>query len=123
VWERDVHHVKLPVRDVERSRDWYCRVLRLVPDIDFVEEGQLMGVALRAPGSDPEIALRREPERAAALAGFNPVALADRSRAELEEQQFDHGPITNGHLGWVPGFHDPDGIEIRPYTLEPPHQP
>ncbi|GAC1408601.1 MAG: VOC family protein [Chloroflexota bacterium] len=124
-----VHHVKLPVRNVEVSRDWYCRVLGLISEIDFVEDGQLMGVALRIPNSDLWIALRREPERAAALAGFDPVALAVRTKAELEawvtrldEHHVEHSPIVNGHVGWVLGLRDPDRIEIRLYTLErPPH--
>ena len=40
------HHVKLPVTDVARSRDWFCRVLGFEPEIDFVEDGVLMGVGL-----------------------------------------------------------------------------
>jgi hypothetical protein len=30
-----------------------------------------------------------------------------------------HGGIVTGHAGWViAGSHDPDGIEVRLYTLE-----
>jgi len=122
-----VHHVKLPVRDPAVSRDFYCRVLGFEEEISFHEEGVLMGVALVDPRSGLRYAVRREPERAAALAGFDPVALAVSTRSELDawvahldEQGVDHGPIMNGHIGWVVGFHDPDGIEVRLYTLERP---
>jgi catechol 2,3-dioxygenase-like lactoylglutathione lyase family enzyme len=68
------HHVKLPVSNVERSRAWYQRVLDLVPHIDFVEDGVLMGVAMSSPDGSLELALRQDSVRAKALAGFDPVA-------------------------------------------------
>ena len=122
-----VHHVKIPVRDPAASRDFYRRVLGLEEEISFHEEGVLMGVALVDPRSGVRYAVRREPERADALRGFDPVALAVTTRSELEawvahldEHGVEHGPIMNGHIGWVVGFHDPDGIEVRLYTLERP---
>ena len=122
-----IHHVKLPVADPGASRDWYCRVLGFEQEIEFVEEGRLMGVALIDPASSLRFAVRRDPERAAALGHFDPVALAVTTRAELEtwvprldELGVRHTPIINGHIGWVLGFWDPDGIEIRLYTLERP---
>ena len=122
-----VHHVKLPVRDPAVSRDFYCRLLGFEEEIAFQEDGVLMGVALIDPQSGLRYAVRRDPERAAVLAGFDPVALAVTSRAQLDawvtrldDHGIEHGPIMNGHIGWVVGFHDPDGIEVRLYTLEPP---
>jgi hypothetical protein len=32
----------------------------------------------------------------------------------------EHGPVINGQIGWIVGFRDPDGIEVRLYTLEAP---
>lgn len=122
-----VHHVKLPVRDPAVSRDWYLRVLGFEQEIEFVEDGMLMGVALHDPGRGVRFAVRRAPERAAALSGFDPVALAVTTRAELDAwvehldaEGIDHSPVMNGHIGWVVGFSDPDGIEVRLYTLEAP---
>jgi catechol 2,3-dioxygenase-like lactoylglutathione lyase family enzyme len=123
---RGFHHVKVPVGDVARSRDWYCRVLGLAVDLEFVEDGVLMGVALRDDGRTLSIAVRQDPERAATLAGFDPVALGVPTREDLVawQQRFDdlgepHGGIVQGHQGWVlVGLHDPDGIEVRLYTLE-----
>lgn len=122
-----VHHVKLPVRDPGISRDWYVRVLGFEQEIEFVEEGVLMGVALHDPHSGVRFAVRKAPERAESWEGFDPVALAVSTRAELDAwvnhldvEGIEHGPVMNGHIGWVVGFHDPDGIEVRFYTLEAP---
>jgi catechol 2,3-dioxygenase-like lactoylglutathione lyase family enzyme len=69
------HHVKLPVSNVERSRAWYQLVLDLVPHIDFVEGGVLMGVPMRSADGSLVLALRGDSVRAAALAGFDAFAL------------------------------------------------
>ena len=120
-----VHHVKLPVSDVARSRDWYQRVLGFEPVMDFVEAGELMGVALRRDDCPVQLALRRDPDRASALAGFDALALLvptrDLVRAwrdELDEAGVPHGGLVTGHRGGsvLVGLHDPDGIEIRLYA-------
>lgn len=118
-----IHHVKLPVSDVTRSSAWYARVLGFEPMIEFVENGQLMGQALRQNGC--QLALRRDPDRAAALSGFDPLALLVPSRdavhawkAELDRIGEAHGGVVTGHDGGavLVGLHDPDGIEIRLYA-------
>jgi catechol 2,3-dioxygenase-like lactoylglutathione lyase family enzyme len=117
------HHVKLPVSDVPASRDWYARVLGLTAHIDFVEDGELMGVAMRDPDGSMDLALRRDPARAAALAGFDALALLvptadalDRWQRHLADLGEPHGGIVTGHAGRVlVGLHDPDGIEVRLY--------
>jgi catechol 2,3-dioxygenase-like lactoylglutathione lyase family enzyme len=118
------HHVKVPVSDVERSRDWYERVLGLQRDLEFVENGELMGVTLRDAGGTVCVGLRREPERAAALKGFAPVSLNAATRGaldawcrRLERLGESHGGVHPAYYGHVlVGLHDPDGIEIRIYT-------
>jgi catechol-2,3-dioxygenase len=72
------------------------------------------------------IALRYEPERAAALSGFDPVAIGVPTRRDLDEwrRRLDdlgraHGGVVQGHQGWaLIGLTDPDGLEIRLYTLQ-----
>ncbi|MFI7705536.1 VOC family protein [Nonomuraea sp. NPDC049480] len=121
------HHVKLPVTEVERSRDWYERVLGLRLFIEFVEDGKLMGVALRDANNTVDVALRQDPVRAAAMAGFDPMALCVPTLRDLKawQQRLDdlaepHGGIVAGHAGQVlVGLHDPDGIEIRFYHPAP----
>jgi hypothetical protein len=86
-----------------------------------------MGVAMSDPGDTIGLALRLAPERAAALAGFDPVAIGVPTSAEvaawrdrLDELGMAHGGIVTGHLGAsvLLGLHDPDGIEIRLYALD-----
>lgn len=119
------HHVKLPVSDVVRSRDWYQRVLGFEVVIEFVENDVLMGVALADAAQSLSIALRHDPARAAALSGFDAVALGVPSRAEvkqwcvrLDDLDGAHGGVVTGHKGGsvLVGVHDPDGIEIRLYA-------
>jgi catechol 2,3-dioxygenase-like lactoylglutathione lyase family enzyme len=117
------HHVKVPVSDIHRSLKWYERVLGLRVQLEFIEEGVLKGVALADPGQTVALALRHDPERAAGIAGFDPVALCVPGLDGLQawQQQLDdlgepHGGIVAGHAGSViAGLHDPDGIEIRLY--------
>src|SRR5690349_21470720 len=119
------HHVKLPVADLSRSRDWYTAVLGLRVEIEFVEEGSLRGLALTDASGRLRLALRLDPVRAAALAGFDPVALQVPDRADVEawRRRLDdlgrpHGGLVTGHKGGAVliGLHDPDGIEIRLYA-------
>jgi catechol 2,3-dioxygenase-like lactoylglutathione lyase family enzyme len=123
---KGIHHVKLPVADPGRSRDWYVRTLGLEVEFEVVEEGQLRGVVLRDPSGSVCLAVRHAPERASALDGFDPLALAVGTRDDLAgwQEHLDglgepHGDVVAGKEGWVlVGLHDPDGIEVRLYTLE-----
>ena len=120
-----IHHVKIPVSDVGASIEWYVRVLGLEVAIEFIEDGELRGVALNAPHSNTSIALRHDAERAATLSGFDLVALGVPTRDGVRAwaNHFDHigqphGGIVTGHHGGavLVGLHDPDGIEIRLYA-------
>ncbi len=120
-----VHHLKLPVSDVRRSVEWYERVLGFELLIDFVEDGELRGVALQREDLPTSIALRLDPARARALSGFDAVALlvptheeVGRWEAALDRIGEPHGGVITGHRGGLVlvGLHDPDGIEIRLYA-------
>jgi catechol 2,3-dioxygenase-like lactoylglutathione lyase family enzyme len=119
-----LHHVKLPVTDVERSRDWYATAFGFQPDLEFREEGRLCGAALRHPDGDLSLALREDPTRAAALAGFDTVCLAVGTRADLDEllERLDrlgvaHGRPFPGRRGDTVDVPDPDGHLVRVHTL------
>jgi catechol 2,3-dioxygenase-like lactoylglutathione lyase family enzyme len=119
-----LHHVKLPVTDVERSREWYRRAFDFTCEVEFHEEERLCGVGLRHPASELRLALRRDAHRAAALAGFDTVCLAVGTRVDLDEllarlytRGVDHGQPVVGHRGTAVDVPDPDGHLVRLHTL------
>jgi hypothetical protein len=70
------------------------------------------------------VALRVQEKAAAGLAGFDPVcfSIADRAAAEawiarLDELGVEHPPLIEATLGWMVRVSDPDGTEIRLYSL------
>lgn len=121
-----VHHLKLPVSDLERSFAWYQRTLGYERTIEFIEKGTLMGIGMNHPGGGPHLALRLDPDRARAAAGFDYFSIGVPDRASLEDlaERLDTlGERTAGvhfaSIGWIlPDLHDPDGHEVRFYTVE-----
>lgn len=85
-----VHHVKIPVTDLARSRDWYGRVFGFRVTWEFPdEEGVARGVAGEVPGfGDTILALRENPQAARGSKGFDPVgfAVADRADSRLRTE-------------------------------------
>jgi catechol 2,3-dioxygenase-like lactoylglutathione lyase family enzyme len=122
-----IHHVKLPVSDVKASSDWYRRVLGFSHEMDFVEDGRVMGVSLQVPNGGIRLALRQAPERVAALSGFDPIAWAVETKDDLEawaihldREGVQHTQIIQATIGWIISFIDPDGRDIKLYTLQRP---
>jgi catechol 2,3-dioxygenase-like lactoylglutathione lyase family enzyme len=121
-----LHHVKIPVSDMARSRAFYERVLELEPLSEFrdAEDGVVRGVVYRAKG-DLMVSLREQPTAAAGLRGYDPFAIMLRGRADIEHwvARLDrlgvaHEPIVEATIGLMLSFPDPDGIELRFYTLD-----
>ena len=129
-----IHHVKLPVRDLARSRAWYESRLGYQTEAEFVEQGKLMGIAMRHPNGGPEFALRLDPARAEAAAGFDYFAIGVPSKEAMEDLAArltslgeQHAGVHYATIGWIlPLLHDPDGHEVRFYTTvhhsEPPSE-
>jgi len=121
-----VHHVKLPVTDLARSREWYQSRLGYQVQIEFVEQGKLMGYGLAHPNGGPMLGLRLSPERARAAAGFDYFAIGVPGKEAIDELAARLSALGEGHagvhwatIGWIlPALHDPDGHEVRFYTLE-----
>lgn len=121
-----VHHLKLPVSELRRSLDWYRTRLGYEVEIEFVEQGTLMGYALRHPAGGPMLGLRLDPERAAASAGFDyfSIGVPDKPAIEALAARLTalgetHPGVHFASIGWVlPHLHDPDGHEIRFYTTQ-----
>ena len=127
-----IHHLKLPVSDLARSLEWYRSRLGYQVQVEFVEQGTLMGVVMRHPNGGPEFGLRLDPARAQAAAGFDYFAIGVPSReaiANLADRLTalgeSHAGVHFATIGWIlPELHDPDGHEVRFYTTahhsEPP---
>jgi catechol 2,3-dioxygenase-like lactoylglutathione lyase family enzyme len=121
-----VHHLKLPVSDLARSIEWYRSRLGYAVEIEFVEQGTLMGVALSHPGGGPELGLRLDPDRARVAAGFDYFAIGvpdkpamDRLAERLDALGQAHAGVHQASLGWIlPEVPDPDGHALRFYTIQ-----
>jgi catechol 2,3-dioxygenase-like lactoylglutathione lyase family enzyme len=121
-----IHHLKLPVTDLSRSCEWYFSRLGYQVQMEFVEQGRLMGVALTHPNGGPPLGLRLDPERAQAAAGFDYFSIGvpgkdaiDRLAAGLTRLGESHAGVHRASIGWIlPELHDPDGHEVRFYTIQ-----
>jgi catechol 2,3-dioxygenase-like lactoylglutathione lyase family enzyme len=119
-----LHHVKLPVSDVERSVEWYGRAFDFTRAWESRDDGELRGAALLHPESGLQLALRRDPERAATLAGFDALCLAVGTRRDLDavldrldERGVDHGSPFAGRGGDAVDVPDLDGHLVRLHAL------
>ena len=121
-----IHHLKLPVTDLARSLEWYRSRLGYDVQAEFVEQGTLMGYALAHPAGGPNLALRLDPDRARAAAGFDYFAIGVPDKAaiddlarKLDELGQPHAGVHRASLGWIlPEVPDPDGHALRFYTME-----
>jgi catechol 2,3-dioxygenase-like lactoylglutathione lyase family enzyme len=121
-----VHHLKLPVTDLARSLEWYRGRMGYDVELEFVEQGVLMGYAMAHPNGGPRLALRLDPERARAAAGFDYFCFAVPGKAAIDDLAGRLTTLGEAHagvhwasIGWIlPALRDPDGHEIRFYTIE-----
>jgi quinol monooxygenase YgiN/catechol 2,3-dioxygenase-like lactoylglutathione lyase family enzyme len=121
-----IHHLQLPVSDLDRSAAWYGEVLgaRRRDEVDHKpSDGPLFALGLAVPGLGVGLELRLNPTATAGMAGCGPLALAVDDRAGLEPwvEHLDsigveHSPILVGIIGWVLVVPDPDGLKLRFYT-------
>jgi catechol 2,3-dioxygenase-like lactoylglutathione lyase family enzyme len=123
---RGIRGVKIPVTDLDRSIEWYREVFGFEIEWEFADaDGVVRGVAGWAGGGAAGLSLRLNPEKARAIAGFDPVNWAVATRADLREWiahldalGIGHSPEIEASIGWLLVFTDPDGLEIHLYTDE-----
>jgi catechol 2,3-dioxygenase-like lactoylglutathione lyase family enzyme len=117
------HHVRVPVASVERSCDWYTRVLGFELLILEEDEDSVTG-ALMVHECGTVVGLHRAPDRAAALRHFPLVGLSvgdiESWSSRLHEMGIDHCEIEDAHLGRCVCVEDPDGIGIELHTVTQP---
>ena len=123
---RGLHHLKLPVSDIDASLDWYRRVLGAAhqPQWDHVnDKGVRFAVIISVPGLEQTIELRWAPKAAKAIAGYDPInfAAADGDFPawveHLDALGVGHSPLFTGQAGQVLIFPDPDGTYLRILSL------
>ena len=121
-----VHHLKLPVSDLRRSQQWYESRLGYRLAEEFHNQGRLSGIGMEHPNGGPGIGFVLDPDRAQAAAGFDYFAIGVPDRASiaalaarLDEYGETHAGVHPATFGWIlPLLHDPDGHEVRFYTIE-----
>ena len=127
-----IHHVTLPVADVERSRQWYARVfgLEMLPaatqQVHGATDAGAEEVTMVHPSVSIEVVLRHDPLRARALAGFDAFSFAvgtiedlDALVERLDAQSVAHGAPTASSTGVHVDVVDPDGLVVQLTTLLP----
>nr|WP_282584215.1 VOC family protein [Lichenifustis flavocetrariae] len=124
-----MHHLKLPVADLERALGFYELVLgaeRLSEaDHHREDDGSLYALILKVPGFGALLELRLNPEQAQGQRGFDPftIAVPDRGTLErwatfLDGLAVPHSPILTAIQAWVMVVEDPEGHRFRLYTRE-----
>ncbi|MFD5828083.1 VOC family protein [Lentzea sp. NPDC060358] len=121
-----IHHLKLPVTDLEESIAWFADALgaRHVERFDHHDEsGALFAVIVLLPGVDVPVELRLAPAAAEAVAGYDPVTFGVSDRAALDSwvEHLDargvpHSPVIAGFIGDLVELSTPDGLALRFYT-------
>lgn len=124
-----IHHIKLPVTDLERSIEWYTTVLgaRRLTRLDHRRpDGTLFAVILDIPGIAGRVELRLDPATAKSLSGYDFLTLTvtDKSTMDswvtrLDSLGVHHSPLIVALVGWLLVVPDPDNLRLRFYTTEP----
>jgi len=124
-----IHHIKLPVTDLERSTEWYSTVLgaRRLTQLDHRRPGgTLFAVILDVPGIAGKVELRLDPATAKSLSGYDFLTLTVANKSTMDEwvTRLDglgvrHSPLIVALVGWLLVVPDPDGLRLRFYTTEP----
>lgn len=125
-----VHHLKRPVSDLDCSPEWHSSRLGYRAVQEFHEDGVLTGVVVEHPQGGPSFALRLDPDRARAAAGFDYFAIGVPDKAAIDEladwltaHGSKHAGVHFATLGWIlPMTHDPDGHEVQVLHRRAPHR-
>ena len=119
-----LHHVNIPVTDLDASVAWYTLVLGYTVERNFLEDGAVVGTALRPRGNGLRIALRLASGGSIVSSYPSLLAFAVPGRAELEdlvahleEMNITHAPLRDATTGSLLELTDPDGWVVRIYTV------
>lgn len=121
-----LHHVRLPVADVEAGRDWLVETFGFRRRLETEDEDGVIAAVLEYPAGTA-VSLQRAPAAAAALAGFPLLVLTVAGRQGLvdwvewlDHSGVAHGPVTEGHAGLQVDVTGPAGLALLLHTGEQP---
>jgi catechol 2,3-dioxygenase-like lactoylglutathione lyase family enzyme len=125
---QNVSHVAFTVTDLERSKEWYTKVLGWQAIYDGEEDGIVYSLGM-LPNVGIFVGLRQhsggsgdtfDPGRT----GLDHIAFGVHSRDDLEEWQerfedmgVTYTPIVDVPYGHVLNFKDPDNIALEIFTM------
>jgi catechol 2,3-dioxygenase-like lactoylglutathione lyase family enzyme len=119
-----VHHIRLPVVDVEATADWYRTAFGFEVLLYEEEESGAVGAVLRH-ASGVVVGLHvAEPTVLSALDGFNILGLAADDLVawidELDRLGVSHGEVTRSSAGYFVEVVGPGGTTVQLHTAEQP---
>jgi len=123
-----LHHLRLPVADLDAAREFWVDVFGYRHDFDFPGDDGPAAIALRHPGGAPNLVLWNDPGRAAASAGFvwfgiglpSAAAVEDLAR-RLDAAGIRHDPIEGAFVDIkLPRVETPDGQFVSFYVKPDP---
>ena len=122
-----LHHIKLPVADLDASLAWYQRVFdaqHLTQFDHYDGAGIRYAMIVQLSGLDVPVELRWAPYAAAAIAGYDPVSFVaggpddlQRWVEHLDALSVEHSQVITALAGQLVIFPDPDGTYLRLLTL------
>ncbi|HET6295636.1 MAG TPA: VOC family protein [Kribbella sp.] len=123
-----VHHLKVPVSDLEASLRWWEQAFAAErqPKLDHAApDDRVFGYILLVPGVQEPVELRLDPVAAKSVAGCDPVTFAVDTLAQLgrfetwcDQNGITHSPVLRGLVGWLLVLVTPDGLHVRIHTRE-----
>jgi catechol 2,3-dioxygenase-like lactoylglutathione lyase family enzyme len=124
---KGLHHIKLPVTDLETSLNWYRRVFdaeHLIRFDHYDGANTRYAVILQLPGVDIPIELRWAPDAAAVTVGYDPVHFVAGGAddlpawvAHLDTLGIEHSPVITALAGQLLIFRDPDQTYLHLLTV------
>lgn len=120
-----VHHIRLPVLDVEATSDWYRTIFGFEILLYEEEEDAAVGAVLRHSSGVLLGLHQAEASVVAALKGFNVLGLTTDDLSgwvgELKRLGAIHGDVTLGLVGYFIEVTDPNGMVVQLHTEEQPN--
>ncbi|KAI9658257.1 MAG: hypothetical protein M1821_002390, partial [Bathelium mastoideum] len=123
-----LHHLKLPVYNLEKSLEFYTQVLPLTQEVKwnhYTPDHKLFAVMVVHKPTSLIVELRHVPDIAGKQSAWDPITWGCGTRADLDEwaswldaHNVRRSRIFTAIKGWVLACEDPDGKIVRIYCDE-----